>query len=108
MTFVLLVCTLVAQATEVDSIFSRAYALLDSNYEGAIDQIARENENIDAYSTDEQEQFHHQAAKFYSKLGLFELESNHWNEKMELIPTDSDELHATLLLNGAALINLGS
>ena len=103
----MLVFTLIAHATEVDSVFARAYALLDSNYEGAIDQVAKANENIDSYSADEQEQFHHQAAQFYRRVGHFELESNHWKKKIDLIPLNSDTLHATLLSNGAALINLG-
>lgn len=87
--------------------FSKVYALLDVDFEGAIAMVDSFANETGSMTPEEQLDFHNQAARFFSTIGNFEKEALHWNEQIKLLPLESDTLYTTKLKLGMALMNTG-
>lgn len=105
----LLLCvfTLFAHASEVDSVFFRAYKLLNNNLDSALYELSVFEGNLESLTKDDRSKFHKNAAQLYRRIGNYELESDHWMKLAASLPANSDTLHATLITNATALLNLG-
>ncbi len=92
---------------KIDTVFSQAYGLMQSNLPAAIELVNELEAALTDANKTELGQFHQNAAFFFAAIGDFKNEAVHWAAKSHLLPANSDTLNKTQYKLGRAYINAG-
>ncbi|WP_027419550.1 hybrid sensor histidine kinase/response regulator transcription factor [Crocinitomix catalasitica] len=91
----------------IDVAIEKAYSLIDTDTDSAIQIIQGLNKNVDSFPSEKQQLFFHRAAEFFHAIGDFKTEIYYWNQEIRFLPKQSDTIFKIIYLKSLAQSNVG-